>query len=148
MWQQSGTLLFCSCHGIAGFLVDELQIWIWRHFLEVLPDMTLIFTFKKEYIIFVKMCFNIEHSCHTITNIKHGRRLSLQLMTNWSLTCNYSNSTQRVRLAPMWQQSGTLLFCSCHGIAGFLVDALQIWIWRHFLEVLPKMMLIFFSKKN
>ena len=37
------------------------------------------------------------------------------------------------RLAPMWQQSGTLLFCSCHGIAGFLVDELQIWIWRHFL---------------
>ena len=30
------------------------------------------------------------------------------------------------RLAPMWQQSGTLLFCSCHGIDGFLVDALQI----------------------
>ena len=30
------------------------------------------------------------------------------------------------RLAPMWQQSGTLLFCSCHEIAGFLVDELQI----------------------
>ena len=30
------------------------------------------------------------------------------------------------RLAPMWQQSGTLPFCSCHGIAGFLVDELQI----------------------
>ena len=30
------------------------------------------------------------------------------------------------RLAPMWQQSGTLLFCSCHGIARFLVDELQI----------------------
>ena len=26
MWQQSGTLLFGSCHGIARFLVDELQI--------------------------------------------------------------------------------------------------------------------------
>ena len=26
MWQQSGTLLFCSCHGIARFFVDELQI--------------------------------------------------------------------------------------------------------------------------
>ena len=26
MWQQSGTLQFCSCHGIAGFLVDELEI--------------------------------------------------------------------------------------------------------------------------
>ena len=26
------------------------------------------------------MCFNIEYSCHTITNIIHGRRLSLQLM--------------------------------------------------------------------
>ena len=57
MCQQSGTLLFCSCHGIAGFLVDELQICIWRHFLEVLPDMTLIFIFKKEYIIFVKYVF-------------------------------------------------------------------------------------------
>ena len=30
------------------------------------------------------------------------------------------------RLAPMWQQPGTLLFCSCHGIAGLLVDELQI----------------------
>ena len=38
------------------------------------------------------MSFNIEYSCHTITNIKHGRRLSLQLMTNLSLTCNYSNA--------------------------------------------------------
>ena len=38
------------------------------------------------------MCFNIEYSCHTIANIIHGRRLSLQLMTNWSLTCNYSNA--------------------------------------------------------
>ena len=57
MWQQSGTLIFCSCHGIAGFLVNELQIWIWRHFLEVLSDMTLIFIFKKEYIIFVKYVF-------------------------------------------------------------------------------------------
>ena len=28
------------------------------------------------------------------------------------------------RLAPMWQQSGTLLLCSCHGIAGFPVDEL------------------------
>ena len=28
------------------------------------------------------MCFNIEYSCHTIANIIHGRRLSLQLMTN------------------------------------------------------------------
>ena len=57
MWQQSGTLLLCSCHGIVGFFVDELQIGIWRHFLEVLPDMTLIFIFKKEYIIFVKYVF-------------------------------------------------------------------------------------------
>ena len=28
------------------------------------------------------MCFNIEYSCDTIANIIHGRRLSLQLMTN------------------------------------------------------------------
>ena len=30
------------------------------------------------------------------------------------------------RRAPMWQQSGTLQFCSCHGIAGFLVHELKI----------------------
>ena len=29
-------------------------------------------------------------------------------------------------LAPMWQQSGTLPFGSCHGIARILVDELQI----------------------
>ena len=33
---------------------------------------------------------NIEYSCHTIPNIKHGLQLSLQLMTNSSLTCNYT----------------------------------------------------------
>ena len=32
----------------------------------------------------------------------------------------------KIRLAPMWQQSGTLLFCSCHGIAGLLVDEFKI----------------------
>ena len=32
----------------------------------------------------------------------------------------------KARRAPMWQQSGTLQFCSCHGIAGFLVDELEI----------------------
>ena len=32
----------------------------------------------------------------------------------------------RVRRVPMWQQSGTLQFCSCHGIAGFLVHELEI----------------------
>ena len=38
------------------------------------------------------MGFSIEYSWYTITNIKHEWRLSLQLMTNWSLTCNYSNA--------------------------------------------------------
>ena len=99
MWQQSGTLLFCSCHGIAEFLVDELQIWIWRHILEVLPEMTLTFLKKKSESSLLKMSFNIEYSCHTITNIKQGRRLSLQLMTNWSLTCNYID----------WRQCGNSL---------------------------------------
>ena len=50
------------------------------------------------------------------------------------------------RLAPMWQQSGTLLFCSCHGVAGFLVAELQIRIWRYFLEVHPEMTLLFFKE--
>ena len=36
------------------------------------------------------------------------------------------NSMWSVRLAPMWQQSGTVLLDSCHGIAGFIVDELQI----------------------
>ena len=38
----------------------------------------------------------------------------------------HANTLTFPRLAPMWQQFGTLLFCSCHGIAGFLVDELQI----------------------
>ena len=40
--------------------------------------------------------------------------------------CFLSESPVSTRLASMWQQSGTLLFCSCHGISGFLVDELQI----------------------
>ena len=39
---------------------------------------------------------------------------------------NQTIAFTKLRLAPMWQQSGTLLFCSCHAIAGFLVDELQI----------------------
>ena len=39
-----------------------------------------------------RLGFSIEYSCHTIINIKHEWRLSLQLMTNWSLTSNYSNA--------------------------------------------------------
>ena len=40
------------------------------------------------------------------------------------ITASNSNTSRQIvihigRLAPMWQQSGTLLFCSCHGIAGF-----------------------------
>ena len=54
--------------------------------------MTLIFLPIKNESSLLKMSFNIKYSCHTITNIKHGRQLSLQLMTNWSLTCNYGNA--------------------------------------------------------
>ena len=46
-------------------------------------------------------------------------------LSEGSLTCDPYHH-RGPRLAPMWQQSGTLLFCSCHGIAGFLVDELQI----------------------
>ena len=38
----------------------------------------------------------------------------------------YRHIGVNTRLAPMWQQSGTLLFCNCHGIAKFFVDELQI----------------------
>ena len=44
----------------------------------------------------------------------------------YKTTILYSFIDVLPRLAPMWQQFGTLLFCSCHGIAGFLVDELQI----------------------
>ena len=75
------------------------------------------------------------------TNVKWFHRF---MRTPWSLRvllCEYMNllalRTENyffnakslnltARLAPMWQQSGTSLFCSCHGIAGFLVDELQI----------------------
>ena len=59
------------------------------------------------------MCFNIEYSCHTITNIIHGRRLSLQLMTNGSLTCNYSNACLEMlqRFARTRDPLNVTLFC-------------------------------------
>ena len=45
----------------------------------------------------------------------------------WTLLFNNSlNQGMVPRRTPMWQQSGTLQFCSCHGIAGFLVDELEI----------------------
>ena len=74
-------------------------------------------------------------------SFQHGVSNHLLLAVN-----HYSLNMSR--LAPMWQQPGTLLFCSCHGIAGFLVDELQILIWRHILEVLPEITLTFFKKKR
>ena len=48
------------------------------------------------------------------------------ILLNSTEKCDGTYTWSRGRLAPMCQQSGTLLFCSCHGIAGFLVDELQI----------------------
>ena len=39
---------------------------------------------------------------------------------------HWSQSRYSGRRVPMWQQSGTLLFGSCHGMARFLVDGSQI----------------------
>ena len=44
-------------------------------------------TVKKEIKQSICMSYNL-----TIINLKNGRRLSLKLMTNWSLTCNPSNA--------------------------------------------------------
>ena len=51
-----------------------------------------------------------------ITKLPEGSNINEKLLKTYKF----------FRLAPMWQQSGTLLFCSCHGITGFLVDELQI----------------------
>ena len=85
---------------------------------------------------------NIEYSCHTITNSKHGRRLSLQLMTNWSLTCNYSNaclgSTSRKwsstrNPAIPWQLSNSKVIDCCHiGASLLLLDSKEGWYGIHF----------------
>ena len=55
-----------------------------------LSERRLIIFSKKNESSLLKMRSNIEYSCRTVTNIKHGRRLSLQLMTIRSLTCNYT----------------------------------------------------------
>ena len=63
------------------------------------------------------MGFSREYSCYTIINIKHEWRLSLQLMTNWSLTSNYSNAclagnhgrNGNSNTYTIWKQS---LFCA------------------------------------
>ena len=46
-------------------------------------------------------------------------------MYNFIYNNDIAAARVELRLAPMWQQSGTLLFCS-HGFAGFLVDELEI----------------------
>ena len=73
MWQQSGTLLFGSCHEIAGFFVVELQISIWCHFLEVHLKKPLHFFQKRmnHLCLNLKMRSNIEYSCHTNYNDQH-----------------------------------------------------------------------------
>ena len=68
--------------------------------------------------LYIDLCclqqYTLQSTVHSWTIIMH-LKVRMQIY-------NYRNT----RLAPMWQQSGTLLFCSCHGIAGFLVDELQI----------------------
>ena len=53
-------------------------------FLKSPPLAHKIILFEKKSTSSSKMGFSIEYeySCHTIINIKHERRLSLQLMTN------------------------------------------------------------------
>ena len=36
---------------------------------------------QEKFTSLLKMSLDVEYSCHTITNIKHAWRLSLQLMT-------------------------------------------------------------------
>ena len=81
MWQQSGTLLLA--------VVMELPDSLWMNcksefgvILEVLLKKTLTFFSQKNESSLLKMRSNIKYSCHTITNIKHGWQLSLQLMTD------------------------------------------------------------------
>ena len=62
-----------------------------------------------------------------IDGVKYNVRMALELDTENKLQVSFSLSFRvSHRLALMWQQSGILLFCSCHGIAGFLVVELQI----------------------
>ena len=126
-------------------VVMELPDSLWMNCKsEFIHEMTLIFFSKKNESDLLKVSFNIEYSCHTITNIKHGRQLSLQLMTNLSLTCNYSNAhitneetmfffwkcqkkmdnniTYVVRLAPTWQYFGAITCDGLHGIMKLYID--------------------------
>ena len=57
---------------------------------------------------------------HT-SQMKKLRFFLLKVKKRWTIINN-----KITRRAPMWQQSGTLQFCSCHGIAGFLVHELEI----------------------
>ena len=61
-------------------------------------------------------------------NLKRAEINFLQTILTTGLESVLFGNMSGLRLAPMWQQSGTLLFCSCHGIAVFLVDELQIWV--------------------
>ena len=57
----------------------------------------------------------------TKSYVMTATRSTLKVEANLTQILNF-----KARWAPMWQQSGTLQFCSCHGIAGFLVHELEI----------------------
>ena len=85
-WHQYGNSL-ALCYFAA---VMELPDSLWMNcksecgviFLRCSPRKRKFFLAKKNESSFLKTRSNIKYSCHTITNIEHGRRLSLQLMTN------------------------------------------------------------------
>ena len=59
-------------------------------------------------------------------NSKNWTFYSVKNLKCESFLIALQRNSEKGRLAPMWQQSGTLLFCSCHGIARLLVDELLI----------------------
>ena len=68
------------------------------------------------------MCASLRpfQNCLQIDSSVNIKAVMMILVHIYALLCPY------IRRVPMWQQSGTLQFCSCHGIAGFLVDELEI----------------------
>ena len=103
-------------------IVLPIAEWTYHHRINIDKAMLIMYRF-----VVIETLFNMaawyQHIVSTSLSFQYKYLMLFQKQIFYVVTLIFG---VEIRLAPMWQQSGTLIFCSCHGIAGFLVDELQI----------------------
>ena len=82
--------------GFSRHHVDQLQIWEHEHIAEVFSNAPHYnFFLEKFHLHCQKWDLTLNFYVIKLPNFKYGARLSYSY-TNWSLTCNYSNTCQQI----------------------------------------------------